>query len=1031
MVGIADSTACDNRGISFDAPNAQIGFAILSEDHILLMNARIGRSERRAWLSALAVTLVCLVFTSCRPNTEQTYVDEFRKGLDSIEQAFCDADYAKAVRFFENIHAIPLTKVPLADEARYWKFLYRTGFETDDFEVAIQAAVASFGLDWDEQDVRAIQPYIPMAHALKKAQDTAKAIEWYNLALANVTETVRADVTSNLASLYVATGQYRIALEYTDESIRLNRVRSAIDPVAVAWTHVIKARAYGGLAMYQQARLQLDSALEIFQHQRRTGEPYGQKDVRMSLYRSLWRDSLNLCRIGGYWQSIKNELLFLYKRDSAELATYSLPKVRKQYKHYLRGMIPHYLTTAYHKVSDHLDTSLMTSSLIDSRGWRWVGTLRGLCIDIGGMLVPVETVPSADSRRPVRALSGDKKRLHIHRYDGSTETVSWNDLIGQPPSAQAVSLPSVTFTWVPWKDQAPSGVVGIQDSTRVLYFVGNRYGFGSLQTIPADLVTAKTSSGVWHGTVFCGYTMSTDTILLGTDHGLWVLTPSSAMLHKIPLAPGYLNNAQITSIGRLSDGSVRITIPFFEPVVFKHFAINSDRTIEGIPEKEPYLFEPVLAAANPIVTYLHGINSARIDSLRNRPAPLYSVPIPALRVWIWGHVMYLHDAMGKSFTLHTIPHNILLDTSYAIASLGSGSNIVGVVGTRGMLVGAITKTDKGPAQRIVAYRTPTMTHFKVATEGASIPLNPNERDVEVVTGRPFSWGKTSIRQSFSLPWSGQNVASRTNRIEYIRNIPVGEHHLDIRSDDRYEPIQMAIAATPMVTETAWFRAALLLVFLGLATGTFRYIVLLRRTRRDDQERLRNAERLQIGQDVHDAVGADLVRISLVARTEPSRENSKEIARLSREASRTLRDIIWSVSEAHTLDAVIAVTLERVRTMSEEAGISFNAQMPSVIPPRRFAPHASRDIVLIVTEALTNVIKHAQARHIQYIVECDELQMTLSLVDDGIGFDADKTNEGVGIKSIRSRAQRSGLGVQMTSAHDVGTSISVTIPFDAA
>lgn len=996
------------------------------------MNARKGRSERRAWLSALAITLVCLVFTSCSPNTEQQNLDQFRKGLDSIRQAFGVDDYESVVRQFEKLHAIPLTTIPLSDEVRYWKYLYIAGFETEDYDVAIQAGVASLGLDWDDQDIRSTLPYIPMGHAIKKAGDTAKAIEWYKLALNNVAEVVRADVMSNLATLYVATGDYRRALIYTDLSSRLIQFGGVTDEVAVAWTHVIKARSYGGLRMYKQAEAQLDSALEIFEQQKRDGEPFSQKDVRMSLYRGVWKDSLNLRHIGSQWRRIDERLQKLYQRDSIELESIGVPKVRKHKHKGLHTVVPHYLAASYQKVPASLHPAMVTSSIVDVRGWKWVGTLRGLYIDIGDAILPVETLPFCDSRRPVRALSGDERHLRILRYDGSTDTIAWLNLIGKGRLPSPVYLPLVTFSSIPWIGKPPTGMVSMLDTSQVMYFYGNRYGVGSLHRVPSQLFTAQTDhSDNWQGSVNCGISLHSDTLILGTDRGLWYFTPSSNQMFRVRLSPDYLNEADIKSMGQLIDGSLRATIPFFHPVVFDTIRIGKKSPMIARQEMKPYHYERTLATANPIVTYLSGINSPHTGDVKNRPAPIYSVPTPGLRVWMWDRTLYLHDAIESTFTLHSIPDSLPIDSTFSVASFGAKNNVIGFLSDRSLLVASVTHTNQGPSQRLVAYRTPKMTHFKIAAESAVIELSGNDRDLEFGCGRPMSWGATSIRQTMLLPWSGQIITSRTNRVEYIRSVPVGEHDLFIRSDDRYDALHIHIAAVPTLVETAWFRVSLIIVFLGLLTGSVRYVALARRSRRDAEERILNSERLQIGQDVHDAIGADLVRISMVARAEPSRENNFEIARLTREASRTLRDIIWSVSEAHTVDAVIAITVERIRAMCDESGVSLTVQLPTEFSRFTLSPQSSRDIVLIITEAMTNIIKHAHAQTVSYDV-CDDAQgLTLALSDDGRGFVVDATSEGVGIKSIRSRAQRSGFGILITSTRNAGTRVSITIPFDAA
>ena len=88
---------------------------------------------------------------------------------------------------------------------------------------------------------------------------------------------------------------------------------------------------------------------------------------------------------------------------------------------------------------------------------------------------------------------------------------------------------------------------------------------------------------------------------------------------------------------------------------------------------------------------------------------------------------------------------------------------------------------------------------------------------------------------------------------------------------------------------------------------------------------------------------------------------------------------------------------------------------------------------ILQEALKNVEKHAQARHVMVSLRQPGAFVQLAITDDGIGFDEEhhaarrKGKGALGLLSMRERAAYVGGDLTVKSGPDAGTDIEVRIP----
>ncbi|WP_445714716.1 tetratricopeptide repeat-containing sensor histidine kinase [Flavobacterium sp.] len=86
-----------------------------------------------------------------------------------------------------------------------------------------------------------------------------------------------------------------------------------------------------------------------------------------------------------------------------------------------------------------------------------------------------------------------------------------------------------------------------------------------------------------------------------------------------------------------------------------------------------------------------------------------------------------------------------------------------------------------------------------------------------------------------------------------------------------------------------------------------------------------------------------------------------------------------------------------------------------------------NVYRIIQEAVTNVIKHANAKNVDFdVIETDDT-LYIYIKDDGIGFDVKESKQGIGIKNIKKRVNSFQGNVQILSKKEVGTEIKINLP----
>ena len=88
------------------------------------------------------------------------------------------------------------------------------------------------------------------------------------------------------------------------------------------------------------------------------------------------------------------------------------------------------------------------------------------------------------------------------------------------------------------------------------------------------------------------------------------------------------------------------------------------------------------------------------------------------------------------------------------------------------------------------------------------------------------------------------------------------------------------------------------------------------------------------------------------------------------------------------------------------------------------------LLLVIKEAVRNVLKHSGADEMLLTIAADQRILTVTIVDNGHGFNPKQVNhERNGLQNMARRLQELGGGFNLKTAPDKGTTITITVPLE--
>jgi signal transduction histidine kinase len=176
------------------------------------------------------------------------------------------------------------------------------------------------------------------------------------------------------------------------------------------------------------------------------------------------------------------------------------------------------------------------------------------------------------------------------------------------------------------------------------------------------------------------------------------------------------------------------------------------------------------------------------------------------------------------------------------------------------------------------------------------------------------------------------------------------------------------------------------------------------------------QRLRISRDLHDNIGAQLtfiissidnLKYGLKEATKTTRDKLSSISDFTSQTIYELRDTIWAMNKEditfEDLQVRISNFIDKAKVASEKTQFSFSIDS-AINPEHSFSSVVGMNIYRIIQEAVNNSLKYADASEIKVSIKKEASHFTITVMDNGKGYDINTVEMGNGLNSMKKRAR---------------------------
>ncbi|MBK8341553.1 MAG: hypothetical protein IPK99_16960 [Flavobacteriales bacterium] len=240
-----------------------------------------------------------------------------------------------------------------------------------------------------------------------------------------------------------------------------------------------------------------------------------------------------------------------------------------------------------------------------------------------------------------------------------------------------------------------------------------------------------------------------------------------------------------------------------------------------------------------------------------------------------------------------------------------------------------------------------------------------------------------------------SIASADELAEANRTVLLAEFQRQQIADSMKTSEARSREAVENAKAQARSRTQRTVLILGLLLVSIIAGLLLNRARL--KRRLHVAQlRASLSRDLHDDIGSTLSSINILSNVARKKAevmgdadavaSLDKISDRSQRLMRNMSDIVWSVDpNKDTLEELIMRMREFAASVLDAKGIAYTFDLPAKVPSLTLAAEVKNNLYLIFKEAINNVVKHAEAKHVDVRIVLEGGSLRLEVKDDGTGM----------------------------------------------
>lgn len=303
-----------------------------------------------------------------------------------------------------------------------------------------------------------------------------------------------------------------------------------------------------------------------------------------------------------------------------------------------------------------------------------------------------------------------------------------------------------------------------------------------------------------------------------------------------------------------------------------------------------------------------------------------------------------------------------------------------------------------------------------------LQLNSDQKQVSVdFVGLGASLGE-KLKYEYRL--GGSDWTRTAERTVNFANLNSGDYRFEVRASTADRVYSQGATFAFSVAAPFWKQWWFIASALALVSFAVYLFYKNRLSRLLEMERMRT----RIAADLHDDIGANLTRISLLsemAKQKSSNGNDSllgSIANIARESVASMNDIVWAIGLDH--DRLLDLTI-RMRQHAEEIfqmrDIELDFKAPTDDTGLKLSIGVRRDVLLIFKEAVNNAARHSGCSKVEIDFGYEDSKVILKIKDNGKGFDAESSDsDGQGLRSMTRRSKALGGSLTISSKAENGT-----------